>query len=85
MLFLDINFNKQNKIVSVGYGYTIYSITQKQETLTQIGSVCGTISGTSTAMAQLGAGIYGINPTCPRCGSRVGSHISCPNCGTSIL
>jgi len=70
---------------------------REQETVIQIGSVSstilsvsGTMSGTYSAMTQLGPGIY-VNPTCPRCGSNSGLYVSndpstpiCSNCGTPM-
>lgn len=63
---------------------------RKPEIFSQISSTANTLRGTATLMTQLGEGVYA-NPTCPKCGSRMGLYVSnqsgppsCPNCGSSM-
>ena len=65
-------------------------VERRPEIFAQIGSASSTISGSATAMTQLGRGVYA-NPTCPNCGSSIGLYASnregpplCPNCKTPM-
>lgn len=92
----DINKLQETVVVLTKYNQELISSIQqtptegRPEIFAQIGSNASTISGTATAMTQLGRGVYA-NPTCPNCGSTIGLYVSnqdgpplCPNCKTPM-